>query len=83
MSHTRLQIESGDADIVWWYRMNNLEGKGVTDFTDVNKVIEAIYLCGEHPLVRESYLKQVSYNYPDVQAYKDLLKNVKQNLIYI
>ena len=68
--------------------MENLKEKGVTDFTDAKKVIEAIYLCDDHPLVRESYLKQVSYNYPDAQAYKDILKNVtsghsKQNLIYV
>ena len=72
----RSQIKSEITKLLHEYRMNSLKEKGVTDFTDVDKVIKAIYSCVKHPLVREGYLQAVSNNYPDIQAYKDILKYV-------
>ena len=76
MSDIQSQIKSEIAKLLQEFRMNRLKEKGVTDFTDVDKVIKAIYSCAKHSLVREGYLQVVSNNYPDVQAYKDILKYV-------
>ena len=76
MSSTRLQTKSEIAKLLQGFRMYRLKEKGVTDFTDVDRVIRAIHSCVKNSYVRESYLQLVSDNYPDVQAYKYILKYV-------
>lgn len=71
-----LPIKSEITKLLYQFRITRLENIGITDFTDVDKVIRAIYLRANCSVLREGYLQAVSNRYPDIQAYKDILKYV-------